>query len=69
VGRAIKAGKPSIAVSTSITPATVDEFILLGNVAVAPRAKIDWDWPNLKVTKPPRRTNSCGRRTARAGPL
>jgi predicted dehydrogenase len=47
---AIKAGKPSVAMSNFDYAAMLTETVLLGNVAVRAGKKIDWDGPNFKIT-------------------
>jgi predicted dehydrogenase len=51
---AIKANKPSIALSNFDYAAMLTETILLGNVAMrVPDKKLDWDGPNLKFSNAP----------------
>lgn len=48
---AIKAGKPTVAVSNFDYAALLTETILLGNIAIRMNGqKLDWDGPNLKFT-------------------
>jgi predicted dehydrogenase len=49
--RAIKAGKPEIAMSNFDYAGMLTETVLLGNVAIrAQGKKLDWDGPNFKIT-------------------
>jgi predicted dehydrogenase len=49
--RAIKAGKPEIALSNFDYAGMLTETVLLGNVAIrAQGKKLDWDGPNFKIT-------------------
>jgi predicted dehydrogenase len=49
--RAIKDGKPDIAMSNFGYAGMLTEFILLGNVAIkAGGQKLEWDGPNFKIT-------------------
>ena len=50
---AIKANKPSIALSNFDYAALLTETILLGNVAMRVGQKFEWDGPNLKATNCP----------------
>src|SRR5262249_4010273 len=52
--RAIKEGKPEIAMSNFGYAGMLTEFILLGNVAIkANGQKLAWDGPNFKITNVP----------------
>ena len=52
--RAIKAGKPSIAMSNFDYAGMLTETVLLGNVAIrAEGKKLDWDGPDFKITNEP----------------
>jgi predicted dehydrogenase len=51
--RAIKEGKPQIALSNFDYAALLTETILLGNVAMRAGKKLEWDGPNLKFTNAP----------------
>jgi predicted dehydrogenase len=51
--RAIKEGKPGIALSNFDYAATLTEAILLGNVAVRAGRKLEWDGPGMRITNAP----------------
>ena len=50
---AIKAGRPSIAMSNFDYAGLLTETILLGNVAMRVGKKLEWDGPNLRATNCP----------------
>jgi predicted dehydrogenase len=50
---AIKAGKPSIALSNFDYAAALTENMLVGNIAVRLGKELDWDGPNMKATNCP----------------
>lgn len=50
---AIKAGKPSVALSNFEYAGTLTEAILLGNVAMRVGKKIEWDGPGMQATNCP----------------
>jgi len=51
--KAIKEGKPDIAMSNFGYAGMLTEFILLGNVAIKAGKKLEFDGPNLKITNAP----------------
>src|SRR5262249_2208381 len=51
--KAMRAGKPEIAVSNFDYSGMLTEAVLLGNVAMRAGKKLEWDGPNLKATNCP----------------
>lgn len=51
--RAIKEGKPEIAMSNFDYAGMLTEAILLGNVAMRSGKKLEWDGPSMRFTNQP----------------